>query len=378
MDSETYDVLDTRRNNQPVQKNDCVVDAGYSMLNRRYMDSPSGFHTDSNISDGKKEVKNIAKKVVKHEGAKFGCILAIIAAIAAITLVIVVILFVEIGKLKSQNDSLRQQLISSSALQSQQLSNNSQVQWAAIYHLSNETELLKDTTLIGRLSTFSVPSCADLPPSSPSGYYWVMTSYGFAVRVYCDMIRSCGNITGGWMRVAELDMTMSGQECPMGLERINALYCRRRATNSGCSSVHFPSYRQSYTHICGRIIGRQIDTPDAFESLDINETYIDGVGLTYGSSRQHIWSFAGGQDDNCNNVNSRRPHEVGDNYFCDSGILWNGDCQTSDIFCSFNNPPWFYRQLSKPTTDDIEMRLCRDRDRNDEDIHIQITEIYIQ
>ena len=215
MDSGTYDVLDTRRNNQPVQKNDCAVDAGYSMLNRRYMDSPSGSLTDSNISEGNKEIKNIAKKVVKHEGAKkvvkhegakFGCILAITAAIAAITLVIVVIFFVEIGKLESQNDSLRQQLISSSALQSQQLSNNSQVQWAAIYHLSNETELLKDTTLIGRLSTFSVLSCAALPPFSPSGYYWVRASNGSTVRVYCDMTRSCGGVTGGWMRVAELDI----------------------------------------------------------------------------------------------------------------------------------------------------------------------------
>ena len=136
----------------------------------------------------------------KHEGTKFGCILSTIAAIAVIALVLVVILFVEIGKLKSQNDSLRQQLTSSSALQSQQLSSNSQVQWAAIYHLSNETELLKDTTLIGRLSTFSVPSCAALPPFSPSGYYWVMTSYGSTVCVYCDMT----GVTGGWMRVAEL------------------------------------------------------------------------------------------------------------------------------------------------------------------------------
>ena len=179
-------------------------------------------------------------------------------------------------------------------------------------------------------------------------------------------------------------MTKSGQVCPTGLERINALYCRRIATDSGCSSVHFPSYRQNYTHICGRIIGRQIDTPDAFESRDINGTYIDGVGLTYGTSRQHIWSFAGAQDAfgcRCNNADSEcllPPPEVGDNYFCDSGILWNGECQRTDTCCSFNNPPWFYRQLSKPTTDDIEMRMCRDQVRNDEDIHIPITEIYIR
>ena len=235
------------------------------------------------------------------------------------------------------------------------------------------------------IENINVSSCAALTPSSPSGYYWVWASNGSAVRVYCDMTRSCGGLTGGWMRVAVLDMTKSGQVCPTGLERINALYCRRIATDRGCSSVHFPSYRQSYTHICGRILGRQIDTPDAFESQDIfNGTYIDGVGLTYGTFRQHIWSFTGAQDASgcrCNNANSGRPlppPEVGDNYFCDSGILWNGECQIPGTCCSFNNPPWFYRQLSKPTTDDIEMRVCRDRDRNDEDIHIQITEIYIR
>ena len=37
------------------------------------------------------------------------------------------------------------------------------------------------------------------------------------MRVYCDMTRSCGGVTGGWMRVAELDMTGSSQQCPSGL-----------------------------------------------------------------------------------------------------------------------------------------------------------------
>ena len=37
-----------------------------------------------------------------------------------------------------------------------------------------------------------------------TGFYPLV---GSAIRVYCDMTRTCGNITGGWMRVAELDMT---------------------------------------------------------------------------------------------------------------------------------------------------------------------------
>ena len=34
------------------------------------------------------------------------------------------------------------------------------------------------------------------------------------MRVYCDMTLLCGNITGGWMRVAELNMTDTSQQCP--------------------------------------------------------------------------------------------------------------------------------------------------------------------
>ena len=64
----------------------------------------------------------------------------------------------------------------------------------------------------------SVISCAALPSSSLSGYYWVRASNGSAVRVYCDMT-TCGGVTGGWMRVADLDMTSSSHQCPRGLQQ---------------------------------------------------------------------------------------------------------------------------------------------------------------
>ena len=46
--------------------------------------------------------------------------------------------------------------------------------------------------------------------------------------------------------------------------------------------------------------------------------------------------------------------------------------------CSWNTPPWFMKQLSCPTSDDIEMRLCSDQNRNDEDITVESLEIYVQ
>ena len=52
----------------------------------------------------------------------------------------------------------------------------------------------------------SVPATSCLQVSLyPSGYYWVRASNGSAVRMYCDVTRSCGGVTGGWMRVAHLD-----------------------------------------------------------------------------------------------------------------------------------------------------------------------------
>ena len=49
--------------------------------------------------------------------------------------------------------------------------------------------------------------------------------------------------------------------------------------------------------------------------------------------------------------------------------LWDGrGCILSNPCCSFNNPPWFYKQLPQPTTDDLEMRVCRDEDVGNEDI----------
>ena len=60
-------------------------------------------------------------------------------------------------------------------------------------------------------------SCNATSQQLSSGYYWVRASNGSPVRVYCDMTRSCGNITGGWTRVAELNMTDSSHQCPSGL-----------------------------------------------------------------------------------------------------------------------------------------------------------------
>ena len=77
-----------------------------------------------------------------------------------------------------------------------------------------------------------------------------------------------------------------------------------------------------------------------------------------------------------------------DRYFCDGKPAYKVEtCNVRKLLfqegscarcASSTNPPWFYRQLPVHTTDNIEMRVCHDQPRSDEDIAIETFEIYIQ
>ena len=215
------------------------------------------------------------------------------------------------------------------------------------------------------------------------------------------------------MRVAELDMTNSSHQCPSGLTQhndSNIRTCRRMESSGGCSSVMI-NIPYSYSRVCGRVIAYQVGNTDAFalrSNTTLEDDYVDGVSLTHGEPRQHVWIFAAGlqEDESIHSIstcpcttNARAtpppPKFVGNDYFCEAGTtqvstlsltavynddpLWDGDgCIPSNPCCSFNNPPWFYKQLPQPTTDDLEMRVCRDEDISNEDIALESVEIYVQ
>ena len=263
-------------------------------------------------------------------------------------------------------------------------------------------------------SGYSFDSCAairQLAPSSQSGNYRVRSSHG-QVPVYCDMTRTCGNITGGWMRVAELNLTDTTTQCPSSLDLVISprRSCRPKDFDiPTCSSDTFTVYGMGYSKVCGRIRAYQIGFLNAFGffSKDIETYYVDGVSLTHGKSpKQHIWTFAAAinEDDEhyqskcpCINTAISRfipppPSFVGEDYFCATAVvsggtyifyadnpLWDGaGCGPRNLCCTFNSPPWFYKQLQQSTTNDIEMRLCRDESAIFEDIAIDIVEIYVQ
>ena len=106
----------------------------------------------------------------------------------------------------------------------------------------------------GNFPFYPAVSCAALPPSSPSGYYWVMASNGSAVRVYCDMITSCGD--GDWMRVACLDISNASTSFPSGLqERVDSgiRTCGIESSEAACPSVMLSTSGVEYTKVCGKI-----------------------------------------------------------------------------------------------------------------------------
>ena len=271
-------------------------------------------------------------------------------------------------------------------------------------------------------------SCLEISqcnPRLPSQNYWITSSSGTAIQVYCDMTRSCSCSSagiGGWSRVAYLDMTDPTQQCPSAWREITepARACGRTNETStspatsrigGCSSASFSTYDISFSHICGRIIGYQFGSPDAFAAYTrsfytrIEDPYFDGVVITRGTEKEHVWTFSGSVsernhedlfDDVCPCTNAEsiqsEPSFVGTDYFCETAIdgewtdvlypddpLWDGEnCGSGSTCCEFNDPPYFCKTLSQPTTDDIEVRICADELLENEDTPIELIEIFVQ
>ena len=218
---------------------------------------------------------------------------------------------------------------------------------------------------------------------------------------------ACGG-EGGWRRVVYLNMTDPNTNCPSGwnhTEYSNRTYCGRSSSGQSCDSVFFPVYGGDYTRVCGAIRAYQFDYTEAFEDFNrgsvttIDDVYVDGVSLTHSTPRQHIWTFAAGLveyqdiDDACPcdvNIDIAIPTFVGNDYFCESGVnsglpdgfqpddpLWDGQgCTSTSACCSLNNPPYFTKELSRPTTDDIEARICQQDE--DGDTPIELIELYVQ
>ena len=261
--------------------------------------------------------------------------------------------------------------------------------------------------LYGLQSSFQANSCADIYQGHPSGYYWLNVT-NEPQLVYCSLNENhcCGESDGKWMRIAYLNMSDPGARCPDGWREVQSpIRTCRRQLNTGINSVNYTSYGIPYSRVCGRIIAYQFGTSEGFRGYifqnqrTLDDPYVDGISITFGHPRNHIWTFAAAQVGQfscpCISDGNAAPPFVNRNHFCEVGIsntegnfidsnpLWDGQgCAGSSTCCQFNNPPWFCKQLDQPTTEDIEIRIMANALDSDylenEDTPVQLIEIYVQ
>ena len=215
-------------------------------------------------------------------------------------------------------------------------------------------------------------------------------------------IHPCG--PGEWYRVAYLNMGNPTQQCPSAWREYNTSgvrACGRPSTSRGSCLATTYSINYQYRRLCGRVVGYQYRSPDGFLSGNINQQYVDGISITRGSPRQHVWTYAAGLTDsssghtheNCpcsSSPGSRAPSFVGNSYYCESGNpsstwsnrlypsdkLWDG-LQCEGSCCAGTvTPLWFKVQLSTTTSDDIEIRICGNEGTSNEDTPVELIEIY--
>ena len=222
---------------------------------------------------------------------------------------------------------------------------------------------------------------------------------------------SCG--PGQWHRVAYLNMSDPSQQCPSAWREYNTSGVRAcgRQYSVSCSSVNYTTNGFRYRRVCGQVIGYQLGSTDVFDNSHrgIDEAYVDGVSITHGTPRTHIWTYAAGEHDylgsdseiySCpclltgsNYIAQTPPLFVSNDYYCESGnpdsgypssiadtndLLWDGQQCEGQCCSDGKSPPWFSVELPNPTTDDIEVRLCDTDTIDGEDTPIKMLELYIQ
>ena len=244
-------------------------------------------------------------------------------------------------------------------------------------------------------------TCAEVASrdsNAKSGCYTLVDQKGQKQQLYCQMgsIPDSGCGDGAWTRVAFFDRETS--ECPKGLPEFT-FDGKKTCSNTGgkCDVIEFP-VDQSYTRVCGRVQGYGVTSPDAFQpgrTRGIDSVYVDGIGITYGSSStlRHLWTYAATKFVHavygcpCSTNNGFVPSFVSDNYYCEGAarlgskdVLWDGKlCHSAEKekCCGRPNQPWFERKIDA-TSDPIQLRVCADQHLGDERVLVFQYELYVQ
>ena len=186
--------------------------------------------------------------------------------------------------------------------------------------------------LYGLYRRIPASSCADIYQGHQSGYYWLNVA-SEPQLVYCSVNGNycCNDSDGKWMRIVYLNMSDPSAQCPDGWREVPSPICTcRRQFNTSINSVNYTSYGIPYSRVCGRIIAYQLGTPDGFGSYNnlnqrsLDDAYVDGISITFGQPRNHIWTFAAARSQNrcpCIESGNPAPPFVNGSYFCEVGVF---------------------------------------------------------
>ena len=268
--------------------------------------------------------------------------------------------------------------------------------------------LANEDKILGMSEANPASSCNEIYQRNPTsrgtiGQYWIKTNEGL-FRVTCNMKLKCGGVEGGWMQVVDVDMNRD-DSCPGTWHKITTPRRLCLGYVAGCASASFYMRGVSYEHICGQAKAYQKGNPNAFYSStshSIDGNYVDGISITIGSPRKHVWTYAVGLSDDYNYESSNCPCAtvpggnppafVGNDYYCESGDvgerdevlyylsdpLWDGaGCTAGNGCCAQIGMPWFYRKLPVPVADDFEVRICKSSEHSNEDIAVENIKIFV-
>lgn len=256
----------------------------------------------------------------------------------------------------------------------------------------------------GSTSLCAAPSCLALrvrDENAPSGEYWVRLSPSDTARqVHCDMTYA----GGGWTRIADLDRTRDAS-CPGDWSAATATgglaVCTRGSSESTLTrSAEFRSGGLAWAEVRGYAEAAQKGTTDGFQregtpapELSLDEPYADGLSITLGSPRQHLWTYALSQGytntarHSCpcrGGMATPAPDFVGAHYACDAASpnvgawdtwhtdspVWHGNSVNNGECDVRGAPSWFVRHLAEPTTAPLEVRILGDESVSNEDVGV--------
>ena len=212
------------------------------------------------------------------------------------------------------------------------------------------------------------------------------------IRASLLAMQRCGIRNSNWRQVVYIDMTDYDPEatCPYNLStRHNHTTNQTACHSGGCSSPRTFRITGSYTHVCGRVRGYQLNETKGFagkERENITGHYADGILIT--SEDTHLWTYAASEPNfagcPCMEIGGRLPSPLnvtGTNYSCESTRngwqqpLWDRPVH-DDNDCTGHVTGWFYQNVSRSKpSNKITVRWCAP---GKADIVTDILQIWVQ